>query len=58
MTPFLTYQQISELSDERLLGIIKTGNELNWNILYQGEKQDDLDEYITNLFNEKERRKL
>lgn len=54
-----TYKEISNWSDERLLGIIESIEALNYNVpIYGDETPEDRDDYIETVLAEKKNRKL
>jgi hypothetical protein len=54
---FPTFEKIQSWSDEKLLSVIYSGEQLNWDIRF-GETREELDEYMIDLFNEKDFRGL
>ncbi len=51
-----TTQQITGWSDEKLLGVIQSGESINWDIRLS-EEQSEIDNYVEFLYSEKEKRK-
>lgn len=52
-----TTQQITGWSDEKLLGVIQSGESINWDICLS-EEQSEIDNYVEFLYSEKEKRKI
>lgn len=51
------FEIIEKWTNEQLLNVIRVGESLNFDIGL-GEPQQEIDEYVCNLYSEKEHRKL